>query len=94
MHGTQVKDLQGSLEQIKAPIFLHNVHPPPPHPHLFLLLGEGTGGLNLLLNFQRKREGLTGPQFLEGGLLGERGMTFFRWEGGSEQSWLQFLHKK
>ena len=66
MHGTQVKDLQGSLEQIKAPIFLHNVHPHPT-PHLFLLLGEGTGGLNLLLNFQRKREGLTGPQFLEGG---------------------------
>ena len=58
--------LQGSLEQIKAPILLHSVHPPP-HDHPFLLLGEGTGGLNLLLNFQRKREGLTGPQFLEGG---------------------------
>ena len=41
----------------------HSVHPPP-----VLLVG---GGVSLLQNF--KKGGLTGSQFLEGGLLGKRG---------------------
>ena len=43
----------------------HSLQPPPPP--------LSAGGLNLLLNFQKGGRALTGPQFLEGGLLRKRG---------------------
>ena len=47
------------------------------------------GGLNFLPNFH-KGGGLDRTSILRGGLLGKRGVTFFRMGEGR----LQFLHKK
>ena len=35
-------------------------------------------GLSLLVNFQKKRGALTGPQFVEGVVAKDGGVTFFR----------------
>ena len=50
----------------------YSVHPPPP----FLLWGGG--GLNLQSNFQKGRERLDRTSTFRGGLLGKRGVNFFR----------------
>ena len=50
------------------------------HPHPLSAGGGGEGvggGLNLLPNFQKKK-GLGRTSIFRGGLLGKRGVTFFR----------------
>ena len=55
--------------------------------------GEGGEGVESPTKFL-KREGLAGSQFLEGGLLGKRAVTFFRGAGDGGGGGVQFLNKK